>query len=433
MGTAESRAKALYERKLYGAALTELATARMEADRAGRTADLVTALNGSFLCADSLRLSEAGLRFTRMGVEAGEEVGYRHPATLNAFFNHAIASAKLGHFERAKSAIAVIEDASKGLCGEADEVMRARTRLLKFDVLLDSGDFEEARRCERKLDGAPLDQAWTTLLAHSRALLAAETGDPERAIEVLTGVLEDYRRDRDDRGTLSSLADLAQAYAMAMNPDGVALAIREADGILGSAPCALDAVEIGRLAALSALGLAMAGQLKDLRRRLEQVTLLLGGIGRADEARRLCQRVIQVSTRFAGYLSDLQTPAQPLFGFFEAPYVLWRNFADERLAPLAVYVRAIGPRLSEAVDTCILEQAASVPFTETSWRVRGLSEGLTGHGNHPPEAKVLAVLKDYANGVAREPYDQVLSHLWRQRGERYDEEIVTSLVDLHTA
>jgi len=426
MDRALERAKVLQDRKLFGAALRELEKARRDASREARPIHLLRALNRSFVCADGLRLSEEAMLFSEMGLDVAAQVGASDPASCGAYFNFALAAAKAGRFDKSLWALGLLEStASKGV-GE----FPAHARLLKLVVLVDSGEFEGAEEYAARVSEDHLDAGRIVVLEQARAVLAMESGRPEEAAALLEEALEGSRRLWMGAAELSILEDLGQAYAMLSDPEGVARAVERAQKVLIASPCALDALEIGRLAALGAFGMALTGQLRELRRRIGQVTSLLSELGRPREAARLARRIIQFSSRHAGFLYDLQSPAQPIFSFFESPYVIRHRFSEASVAPLTVYVRDVGPALATGLDESIIQQAATVPFSDESRRVQDLALGPTDLADCPSEAKVLAVLRDYASGCAQEPYQRVLEQLGGQT-RRYDPDIVNALVALH--
>lgn len=395
---------------------------------AGSTHDLLQALNGATACAMRLRLTDNALALARKALATASGTPDSDPVMRRLLSNFVIVAATAGEFEEAE---AVFERLAATVDARADAEISAQLPLLRLNMLIDRGDFGAASRLAPAVVEESSHGPHALRAKHSGALIPLATGDVDAALPMLEDMAGAFELQGSPHELLAFLTDLIQAQAMAGDFGRVRDLHTRAQGLIVESTCAFDGVDLARLAGLDAFGLALTGELAPIRQRLSQLNILLTTYGRQAEAERLSRRIVRFMADAAGRRSELVAD-EALGRYLDSPYVANLHFRQGEMAALASYVTTIGPLLAE-VDRPLLEQAAASPLTARSVLLRRFADHRTARPEVAPEAKVLAVLRDYAHGMETSEYTTVVEKIRQQGGRRYDDDVVERFSKLHVA
>lgn len=427
MDSLTTRALTLYRRGLFGASWKEWERLGQMARDAGSRHAYLQARNGATACADGLRLTDDALVLARRAVAAATGMPEDLPVVRRALSNLVIVSAQVGAFTEAME---ILERAERTEVNGQDPV-GATLPLLRLNILVERGEYERAAELAQCVRACLTGDLNAVRAHHDEALIVLETEGPARALPLFVNLLRPMRSLGTDRDELALLADLTEVYALLGDAEGVMSTHKAAQQLIERTTSVLNGVELARVAALDAFGLALTGEVRAVGQRLAQVRELLGTYGRTNRAERVAVRIVRFMADVAGSRADL-LGRDELGRYLSSPYVAEMDFRRAEMASLAAYVTSVAPKLAD-VDVALLGQAATSPLTARSVLLRELAARRTSGSDVPAEAKVLSLLRAYTLGTRTADYTDVLNTLRGASRRHYDQEIVERFIDLHVA
>ncbi len=423
-------ASTLFDRGLHEAARQEWRLAYADARRAGALEGAVRSLGG--LCAASIAVGDrfAGYQHAVLAEHLAEQMPRGDESRLNAAINLQMALSLLGVFPDAeRHGDAWLREFDE----TADRARQGEFLHLLAGLALEQGDAERAAHLAT-LAGelADGDDYNRIVIRQTEAMAELQLGNADRGARLLRECYAAFHEVGETPDLLLCASELSRVELA--RGDGLEAGswLDIAVAHLLESPSVLDGLELGRLLVLGGQVARASGQPETFDKLVSNGVDVLFANGRISEgntaatAARAPIAVVQELTRTTlravevlERLVDLGVARKALFCL--AP-----------LSEVAGYARAVGSVLHPQANVALLEQAAAFGALDArAGQVLALADERPASA--PVEARVFRVLREYAAGIAHQPYADVLQQMQRQSGTLLDPEVVERLRALHAA
>ncbi len=423
-------ASTLFHRGLHEAARQEWRAAYAEARRAGALEGSVRCLGG--LCAASIAAGDrfAGYQHALLAEHLAETLPRGHELRLNAAINLQMALSLLGVFGEAERHGEMWQ---REFDETADPSRQGEFMHLLAGLALEEGDPKFAALLAHQAGELASGDAYNrVVIGQTLAIAAVAQGDTRQGAQLLRECYDAFQQVGDTPDLLLCASELARCEIARGSGLEAASWLDLSVSHLLESPSALDGLELGRLLLVGGQLARASGQLDTGEKLASQGVDVLFANGRIEEgqagaaAARAPIAVVEGLSRTPPRALDVLERLVDLGVARKALFCL------SPLSEIAGYAHAIGGRLDPGANVTLVEQAAAFgALDQRARQLLRLAEELPGAAS--AEARVYRVLREYASGVAQQPYADVLQQMERQAGSLFDRDVVERLRVLHAA
>ncbi|MDA8346235.1 MAG: hypothetical protein M0Z66_12235 [Thermaerobacter sp.] len=420
----------LFGRGLHEAARQEWRVAYAEARRAGAAEGAVRSLGG--LCAASLAVGDrfAGYQHALLAEHLAEGLPRGHELRLNAAINLQMSLSLLGVFSEARRHGYQWQSEFEE---SADPTRQGEFIHLLAGISLEEGDAAQAARlAARAGELATGDPYNRVVIGQTLAMAEMARGDTQQGALRLRECYGSFQEVGDTPDLLLCATELARAEIAHGSGIEAASWLDLAVSHLLESPASLDGMELGRLLLIGSQLARSGGQSETGEKLAAHGVDVLFANGRIEEgqigaaAARAPIAVVEALSKTPPRAIDVLDRLVDLGVARKALFCL------ASLSEVAGYAHAIGGRLHPNANIALVEQAAAFGALDQRARVLlRLAEETPSAAT--AEARVYRVLREYAAGVAQQPYSDVLQQMERQAGSLLDPMVVDRLRTLHAA